>query len=157
MDKLIRTTSKFKLPNTLSYPIGAEEISRQLQDVPQFDQLSIAFFENTGLFKSDFMKDIKEKKNITILTATYRPAFSGPSMPRYDQNKLHGVDWSIYVFPVPRNMRKTVSIELKEHGMKKVFQWLSSSKNPTWLLNRKQFNVKFDLSKNRINYSEDID
>ncbi len=157
MDKLIRTTSKFKLPDTLSYPIGAEEISRQLQDVPQFNQLTITFFENTGLFKSDFMKVIKEKKNLTILRADYRPAFSGPSMPRYDQNKLHGVYWAIYIFPVPRDMRKIVSTELKEHGMKKVFQWLASSKNPSWLLSRKQFNVKFDLSENRMNYSEDID
>ena len=30
----------------MSYPIGAEKLSRALEDVPQFNQLSVCFFDS---------------------------------------------------------------------------------------------------------------
>ena len=35
---LIPTRTKYKLPKTMSYPIGAESVSLALADVPQRDQ-----------------------------------------------------------------------------------------------------------------------
>lgn len=157
MKRLIPTSSKYKLPKHLSYPMGAEEISHHLEDAQQYDELSLCFLECSRVLMSNFVRDIKDKKNITIIKFCYRPSSSGPSVPRHDERNRHGEDWSIYVFPVPSQVRDDVRRQLTEVGMVKALQWLSALSLASLRLSRKQFNIRYDLSKGEINFSEGLD
>ena len=55
IEKIIKTTFKQKIGKNVSYPLGAKELSKQLEDVPQFNNLSLVFRKEFGLHLGIFV------------------------------------------------------------------------------------------------------
>jgi hypothetical protein len=100
---MIPTRYKSKLSSALSWPIGAEELSLALKDVPQFHELSTTFYFNG-------VRDLASARTtawMTLLEFRYRRR----EMRIFDSddslaNAALGRHWEIYVKPVLREKRK---------------------------------------------------
>lgn len=72
---LISTVSKATLPKGFSYPIGAEQISAALADVPQFTGLQLAFRWRDEFWSSRYSKKIQQRGAIKLIEAHYGEPF----------------------------------------------------------------------------------
>lgn len=113
---MIKTSHKDKLPQGMSYPVGAEILSNALVGVPQYEDLKISFwFENSWLKKRDFRynQKVKEQDEIMILKISHS------SFSRFDFDK-----WRITVSSVPSTHKKQVSEQLIAHVLPELRQCL---------------------------------
>ncbi len=115
---IIPTGYKSKLPQTLSYPIGAEILSAAFGGVPQFDSLSVDFS-----FYSQLQPDILEK--YPVLELRY---WRGAKSIHTRAVELHDgairKTWSIKIHPVPRVRRHLVRTQLTEAALPAARAWL---------------------------------
>ena len=112
---IIPTCSKVKISSLLSYPIGAEAISRALVSTPQVRDLRLHFYT-----------DLRVKRNGEFLrveyldraeTADARPIlylFQRPPQSR----------WEIVVQPVPHAQRNRIKQYIVDLALPQVAQWL---------------------------------
>lgn len=113
--QIIPTRYRTKIPQTLSYPIGAMSISEALLGAPQFNELILEFrFLGLPVRSSDRTTPYQ------ILRAQY----SGPG--RYDS--AHQIDgkgqWTIIVEPVPRTLRHMVQEKVLKESLPSMKAWL---------------------------------
>jgi hypothetical protein len=112
------TSSRSKHSKEVSYPIGAEALSKALDGVPQHDRIVCDFY---GGGQHD-----RGKPQIYVLNARYEKQARSFS---YSQSGLeHGVfdpHWKISVFGVPRQLRGEIKSLLLEQGLPdRVRPWL---------------------------------
>jgi hypothetical protein len=105
------TSHRDKHAKTVSFPLGAEALSRTLDGVPQHDLLTCSFY--AGGPHAD-----KDKEQIHLLHVTYRQRArsffdSGDAGAR----GLFDPRWSITVFAVPKGLRHLAKTLLLEQGL----------------------------------------
>ena len=102
---LIPTLKKEVLPRGFSYPAGAEQISRCLEGVPQYDLLRIAFWWRDQFWASAYAEKLKARGSIKILEVN------------------HGLwpEWAIHVHAVPS--------EHKQHAGRRLADGLTGLKH----------------------------
>lgn len=121
--RIIPTRNKNRVPRALSYPIGAEAISKALADVPQFDELSLEFrFWN---------RPARLYGTATPYPATSYPVleaqYHGPlrylsATPRTED--YHFPRWTISVDAVPRSLRHQIQGMIVNVALPSVKSWL---------------------------------
>jgi hypothetical protein len=119
------TTIRIKHSQELSYPIGAEALSRSLEEVPQRELITCSF--STGRQHDD------GKPQIYVLNVRYqkqaRNFYHGKSA------EVHGVfepRWEITVFSVPRQLRGAIKLLLIEQGLPELVRpWLIAKNHLT--------------------------
>lgn len=112
---MIPTRSKSKLPNTLSWPLGAEAISGGLADVPHAADLTLWFADSPVWSASAFHRLLRESRPYAVLVADYQPALQ----PGYIGSTAlieagwYDVKWELRVNPVKRPLKSTVGALLR--------------------------------------------
>ena len=131
---VIPTRFKSKLPNTLSWPVGAEAITAGLGDAPHAAECTLWFSDSPVWRASEFQRTLREARPYAVLVIEYRP----PSRMGYSGSKameatgVYDAKWEVHVNPVPRTWRATVATLLREKGLPAAADWLRSINVPGW-------------------------
>jgi hypothetical protein len=145
---VIRTASRFRVPKTLSYPIGAEALSTALESVPLPNELSVCFyFDGRG---NAIFEAAHRGEALSLLEATYTPA-------RADIIGAHATgspEWRLWVKPVPSAHRSSSRRSLIDTGLGRVGRWLSQSRPSTWRSERHSLLVQIRLPEAAIDFVE---
>ena len=114
---IIPTRYKAKISHELSFPIGAEKISKALSDTPQIGELVLHFnsdrwrrvphgrYSCIRVMHSSRRADMKDKR----LDAAGVPLFS---------------EWEIGVYPVPRTYRHRIQLYIVDCALPEMREWL---------------------------------
>jgi hypothetical protein len=148
---LIPTRNKFKLPKTMSYPIGAESVSVALADVPQRDLLNITFF-----FYSTFIKEHEQDSPFKIFEVEFTKFDKYLSASNYFiERGEYEEKWRLTVYPVPRQMKSITKKLLLEKGLPRIAKWLATERTPLWKTGRKSLTILLDQAEESISFQED--
>lgn len=123
---MIKTTTKEKLPEGKSYPVGAEAVSSCLWGVPQYDLFTITFWVQDEYFSSDYNRKIKEQSKIIVLEAEYSSVFD---------------EWKIRINSVPSELKKATNEQLTSRVLPELRRRLEDQR-----LRKALFSFKADLS-----------
>lgn len=123
---MIKTTTKAKLPQGKSYPVGAEVISDHLLGVPQYDLITITFWVQDQHFTSEYNKKIKDKGKIKVLEAEFSTVFD---------------EWKIRINSVPSEFKSSVNEQLTSRVLPELKRRLTDQK-----LSKDFFLFKAELS-----------
>lgn len=119
---IIPTFFKDKIPKELSYPTGAEEISRELSKTPQLEEIRLSFyFRQSNLF-------LTKETLFSVLELRFSHPHPSRSSPQhaFDAN-FYRRKWQIIVFAVPRELRNAISQKLMEEGFPEIRTWLGET------------------------------
>ncbi len=113
---LIPTLDKDILTKGLSYPLGAQAISRALESVPQFDLLRIAFGRQT--YKFDRSYSPKEIAGFSDIFQINPDSFNG--------------EWWIFVKALDSRFRSPVKRVIEERILPLAKDWLLTCDPEKW-------------------------
>jgi hypothetical protein len=115
---VIPTMSKAKISRDLSYPIGAEGISRAVEGVPQFPLVRLQFhhWSDSHLRRGEY-----EFLRVEYLNNVFRPDHY-PVSPLYQRPPQY--QWEIVVQPVPRVHRHRIKRYIVESAFGEIREWL---------------------------------
>lgn len=118
----IPTRSKSKIAHTLSWPVGAGEISSVMASVGQFSELVLHFREG-------FREDISRRQGIyRLIGVTY---VANPL--RINSDPTDGVPlfnrWELIVGPVPRTLRHKLHELILSSALPQIRDWLDERSN----------------------------
>jgi len=114
---VIPTRTKYKIAHTLSWPIGAEQISRALGTVTQLNELVL-------YFRNGFREEEKRRGGIYRLICISYVA-PNTSAPYGAYIPLHN-RWEISVGPVPRTLRHKMHEYILSSALPAIRDWLSA-------------------------------
>ncbi len=147
---LIPTDHRFKLPKTMSYPIGAEFVSELLANVPQRDLLNLTF-----VFHSGFRKAHEQDYPFKIFEAEFTKSDMHLTASNYFIEKgQYEEKWELTVYPVPRQMKSVAQRLLVENGLPRIAKWLATERTPLWKTGRKSIAILFDQAEESISFQE---
>ena len=107
---IIPTLLRAKIARSLSYPIGAEQISAALAATPQFAELKLRFSRFYGEQRRGHYRFIEAQYSIGGLAG----ALGGPKVPTFEIN----------VHPVPRIFRHRIKEYVVETALPQIAEWL---------------------------------
>jgi len=111
----------------LSYPVGAEIVSKLLAGVPQYELLNIYFAGYVTA--ATLRRRIARGEPVGIFEASYyhaRPALNRP-------RSFRGLEtWELRVHPIPRERKFETRRLLVEDGLQRVRSWLTLQRPPVW-------------------------
>lgn len=145
---MIPTRYKSKLSYLMSYPIGTGKLSQALADVPQINDLSVAFFDSC-----QHPSKLENPCRILSIGYFYRQVSLTTRNKSIEQGE-YGAKWEITVHPVPRICVSDVRSQLDEEGLNEICQWLHQYQNATdkdgccWL------HLLYDSEVKKLSYSE---
>jgi len=100
------TLRQARISSKLSYPLGAEAISAEFATVPQAQGLDIDFWNSQNYF-------LKDRDNpYAIFSVSYTGTHD------YDPG------WHVRVGPVPRALKHTISVSLRNEFFPQIRDWL---------------------------------
>lgn len=146
--RVIPTTSRFKVPKYISYPIGAEILSAALVAVPQYGELQVTFFF-AGAAPA-VLESAKRGAPVLVLSAEYAPWRRNPE----GGPPLHTPEWHLWVRPVPSVDKAGARGALIAGGMSKVSEWLSAPRSSTWRAERHALDLRMRFPECRIEFEE---
>ena len=126
---MIPTRLKAKLPQHLSYPVGAEALSEALAGAPHLESLSVTFRDLAVWPASEFRRLLSARLRYRILSAEFRPA-RGPGLTGSNEMVERGwydERWELTVYPVLAEFRHLANRRLREQGLPAVARWLRAS------------------------------
>ncbi len=140
---MLPTQFRAKLGRTLSYPIGAEAISRALEGVPQ-SSLPIWFGDKPTTFASEFRRLLMKGQPYVVLRSSFIKWDKRLSMSDDPivQEYYRGI-WRIHVYPVPRDAKPVAKVQILAVGLPAIRQWLCAPRPPSWHYGRKRCDVLF--------------
>jgi hypothetical protein len=147
---MIPTKYKAKIPQTLSYPVGAEKISDVLASVPQLKDVSISFHAFNPV---KHQKGRSEPYPILEVQYAYCPAG------RTTSNWAIEVGWSdprweITVRPVPRELKNKICEELEVVGFPRLVKWMQERKGITGREGCERIAFLFDELQGKLQVTE---
>jgi hypothetical protein len=133
---IIPTRYKAKISHELSFPIGAEKISKALAGVPQFGELILHF-------NSDRWRSIPHKRYacISVMRSSRRESMAEKYVDA-GLDTLWG-EWEIDVSPVPRIHRHRIQQYIVDHALSEMREWLNKRAD-TRLLSEETLRYFFD-------------
>jgi hypothetical protein len=140
----------------MAYPIGAEAISRELTDVPQFEKLVIWFTTTNFAFASDFREARRKNEPYKIFEVSMihiDKYFSAPK--QFIDEGFYQEHWEIHVYAVPRELKSAAKRLLIEQGLPKAKIWLETPRTANWKTGRKHFQVLFHEKESLIEIKQD--
>ena len=144
---MITTAFNSKIPQTHSFPVGAELLSESLPAVPQLELLTLNFYGLWARGRSN-LQPVLRVNHINIRESQY-------SSKNLVAQGFYRDTWEIAVYPVLREYKREVKRLLIDEGLLKVSEWLSAQRSPTWLEGRKTLAVIFDEVSTSLQYEEE--
>jgi hypothetical protein len=123
---MLVTHVRKRLPRGWSYPIGAQEISQYLEDVPGAKEKPLWFSDRAGWFHSQLDALRREDHPYPIL----RLSLQRGGYFVEDQTAVH---WDVNIYAVPSGLRAAVRQSLLPAAMQKVRTWLVARRPDTVL------------------------
>jgi len=145
---MIPTSHKSKIPQTHSYPLGAELLTQALSSVPQLETLELSFH---GVWAAKEGKDLYPVLKVNHMH--FRESQYSPKS--FVAHGFYTDSWEIIVYPVLRERKAEVKRLLLAEGLPKVREWLSAERSPAWLEGRKTLSVYGDESLQSLKYKEE--
>jgi hypothetical protein len=153
---MLAVAYRSKLPKTLSFPIGAQELSAALSGVPQYECMKINFYGKPTDCASDFADMLRRRCAYSIVSAAYSHVRLGLSESKeMAQRGMYDERWEILVYPVERENRHSALQCLRSGGLQQIRQWLLMRRPDTWRAGRHSFELVFDPQKETIYFRED--
>ncbi|SEF71081.1 hypothetical protein SAMN05421819_0903 [Bryocella elongata] len=119
--ELIPTRYRTKIPERLSYPVGAKALSDALLGINQFDQLILRFY-----YWNDFRLRSGKYEFIRI---EYRNRSESTEWTRHGlYNRYEQYRGEIVVQPVPRTLRNRVNTLVTKEALPAIRLWLEKHK-----------------------------
>lgn len=153
--KVIPTISKADVSKDLSFPIGAEALSRGLEGVPQFDSLKIQFVGQKEQ-RRQLSAGQRPGEALRLVTVEYR---------RRPLNISTGTDlraggrnddlWTLLVSPVARRNRYDIKQLLVSEGLQIIREWLSLPRSDTWRYGTHSLIIEVDVDEKSLLFSEE--
>jgi hypothetical protein len=139
-DHIFPTKSRTRHSKFLSYPIGAEALSRALDGVPQHDQLACTFYAANP--NSD-----KNKDKIYLLSVVYEK--QGRTFHHSEDAAERGVfnpHWTIHVYAVASELRHEIKTALLTVGLPDMIApWLTQNAHLTGKTGGAALWLEYDL------------
>ena len=143
---MLATSSKSKLPKTLSYPLGAQAISEVLEAPLSLHAPKISFRGSPIWPASMFQKRLKDNLPYVIMSVRYRPpsrlGISG--MESLRESGWYDSRFWIEVFPVKRELRSIAGRLLLSHGIQAIVNWIEQSNSAGWETRDHSIDIVFD-------------
>jgi len=118
--RIIPTTYRAKIPSTTSWPIGAQELSDALADVPQFEEIRLTFS-----FYMTQKAMLNHWPSMDVVRFVYRKGANALSASNDMIERGHlERQWSISISAVPRFERKRLHDTLLQE-LPKARAWLT--------------------------------
>ena len=141
---MIPTRYKSKLSHLMSYPVSAGKLSEALENVPQFDNLSVAFFDSC-------QHPSKLDNPCQILRISYsKRRVSLSSSKQGIEQGWYGEKWGIIVYPVPRAYVSAARHQVSEQGFQQMRQWRNDHKGATGKEGNCWLRLLYDLEANQL-------
>lgn len=144
-----------KLSERLSYPIGAELLSRELEKHPELPKLELRFSSSPILSESEFRRMLENRLPYVVLRVQFV---------RWDKRLSYGDDqwiqeylrgkWTLDVFPVLRSLKSRVKEKLTSEALPQVAAWMTKPREPAWYYGRKEFDVVFQPEEVAVEFRE---
>jgi hypothetical protein len=152
----IPTELKDKLPRLLSYPIGAEALTRALGQAPHIEQFKVSFIGNAKLLVPGGYRNWVSSPTRKVLVAQFRPASKpGISAPNsFIEEGWYDEKWELTVIAVLREQRHLVHQLLHEQGLPKVVDWLRLSQRPGWATVAQRIELVFNPADGSLSVEE---
>lgn len=119
---LLPTTSKDKIGQHLSYPIGAQSLSCAFVDLPQAAKSSISFSGTSPLHSLAGALRYRDERG-TILTCRCEGNYDTTYCPS-NVGKLRDIAWKVTIYPVLREWKPLVHESLEVEGLAKLREFL---------------------------------
>ena len=145
---MIPTRYKSKLSHLMSYPIGAGILSNSLAEVPQINDLSVAFFASC-----QHPNKLENPCKILHIGYSYRRVNLTSSNEFIDQG-YYVEKWNIMVYPVPRTHVNFVKNKIIKEGLEKIRQWLYFHKDITGKDGSCWLHLFYDIETEILTYQE---
>ncbi len=145
---MIPSSHKSKIPQTHSYPLGAESLSEAISSVPQLESMQLSFRGVWALKEGSKLYRVLEVNHMNFRETQY-------SSKSFAAKGFYNDSWEIIVYPVLREQKAEVKRLLLTQGLPKIKAWLSAERSPAWLEGRKTLSVSFDDSLQSLKYKED--
>ena len=145
---LLPTQLRYKLRRGLSYPVGAEILSSQLEGVPQFGEITL-------YFRGPERPKPTPRLPFNALRASFsflRPGLS--SSTSFIERGWHDPKWDVSVAAVPSASRRQVRQCLIAEGIPAIRKWLSAPRPDTWYEGRKTITISVDPQEEHVKVSE---
>ena len=137
---MIPTRSKTKIPQGWSYPVGAEIVSKALEDIPQYENIYLRFL---WLNPSSHLAR-KDKSRLHILGIRY-------TNPQHTANEEN---WYVDISAVPSQMRVVIQDQLVNQVLSYARSWMTAERPASWYESWKNLDVDFYLDTQRFEYQE---
>ena len=144
-----------KLPKQLSYPVGAELLSRELGTHPELPKLELHFSASPIASRSEFRQMLENKLPYVVLRVQFV---------RWDKRLSYGDDqwiqeylrgkWTVDVFPVLRSLKSQAKEMLISKALPQVAAWMTKPREPAWYYGRKEFAVVFQPEEADLEFRE---
>jgi hypothetical protein len=139
------TLYREKHSHLVSYPIGAEALSRALDGLPQHQTLACNFFAGNTHQHLD-------KPRQLVLSASYQRRER--SFNDGENAEARGVflpRWSITVCAVPRTLRHAIKTALLSDGLPNILRtWLAENAGLTGKIGGSAINLEYDVAADRL-------
>ena len=151
---LIPTSYKSKVPHDLSYPVGAESISRVLLGIPQGSEIHMSFSDSPLVFKSDTDK-LHKSGLFPVINATFSNSEGNTTARAYRKEESHPrPPWSLDIYAIPKTQRAKIKTLLIEHGLEKIRLWYVATRPPNWFYGRHECVVSYSVKDEALTYEE---
>jgi hypothetical protein len=150
--ELIPTKFKVKIPQSDSYPLGAQEISAGLEGVPQRDLLSIwsrwrghYYRYREGSKFPGLNRDYLLGCTLGRRTPTIR------SSRAFDEHqRQHPVECILWVYSVPRVLRHSIHGMMKTKALPELRSWLLNHETPKEVWVQEEIGFFYDTEKEEL-------
>ena len=135
--RIFQTARKGKCPGGVSYPVGAEFLSKALADIPQFDEVVLDFY----------LGDRQSGVPLCFMCLEYNPNGIGFNL----ENR-----WSLAISAVPSTLKSPIRQALSEGGgLTRIKEWLTQSRPPLWFEAYKRLIISFEPVEKLLVYREE--
>ena len=139
--RILPTTYRAKIPSTTSWPIGAQELSDALADVPQFEELRLSFS-----FNMTQKAGLNQWPRMVIAQFGYWKGANALSVSNDMIDRKHlERQWEVSISAVPRSERKRLHDAFLQE-LPKASAWLSQH-HTRQAVGRLSFKIIWDKEK----------
>ena len=148
---MISTYAKNKISHLESYPLGAQQISAALGEVPQQEFLKL-WFRRWSTMKRWDKAHPEMKDRQTVLSCSYMRRLRSIHTPRAWRSEENSspLEWFFFVYSVPRELRHKIGEMLLADALPQIRVWLVAHEKPFQALTSEHIGFDYDFGKEEL-------
>jgi hypothetical protein len=150
------TWTKAKLPAFLSYPLAWRSVESALGNTPQWENLHFYLPGHPGTSAVEFHRKVRASEPHVVLRACYERWDKRPSIGD-DFHEYLQARWSLWLYPVSRQLRVRARAVLESCGLPTIVRWLTIKRPESWYWGRRSCTVVLDPVDATLRFEEDVE